>query len=455
MPRTLPSNIVIPVETLNREFDGKLLLALCALERGLAPIIGGRTELHRRAGELPNSIYVSKGIRVGNRVMLSLLQKLGHVIVALEEEGLVRFPDEAYLMMLDPATFNRASILYAWGHDNAELWRRFPDYRDTPIVEAGNPRMDMLRPEVRGFYASDVAALHRRYGRFVLFNSNFSFVNHFIPGHQRFRVAGKAEADKSHAIRSGIYQHKSILFDQFRQLMPRLSAAVRPHNLVIRPHPSENAQTWVDATQGLPNVHVVHEGPVVPWLMAATALVHNSCTSGIEAAILGTPALSFRPVRSNEYDPELPNLVSEEFDTAEGLCIAVQEAFDRNADDARLSDRHRALLSPHIAALDGALSCERILDSIAQYRTRIEGGAMPGPLQRLQGRIGVLARNARRFATTRSKGKSNARYTAHKFPGLDDGFVNSRIERLQTVLARFQGMRARLIMPDIFAIERV
>jgi surface carbohydrate biosynthesis protein len=454
MPRTLPRNIVIPVETLNREFDGKLLLALCALERGFTPIIGGRTELHRRAAELPNSIYVSKGIRVGNRVILSLFEKLGHIIVALEEEGLVRFPDEAYLMMLDPATFNRASILYAWGHDNAELWRRFPGYRDTPIIEAGNPRMDMLRPEVRGFYAEDVAALRRRYGRFVLFNSNFSFVNHFIPGYQRFRVAGEAEAGRSVAIKSGIYRHKSLLFDRFRELMPRLSAAVRPHNLVIRPHPSENAKAWVDATQGLPNVHVIHEGPVVPWLMAATALIHNSCTSGIEASILGTPALSYRPVRSEEFDPALPNLVSEEFDTAEGLCAAAQEAFNRNADDAHISEANRALLAPHIAALDGAFCCERILDAIAENRARIEARPLPTRLLRLHGQVGVLARNVRRFATTRTKGKSNARYTAHKFPGLDDEYVNSRIERFQAVLARFQGMRARPIRPDIFAIER-
>jgi surface carbohydrate biosynthesis protein len=454
MQRALPEYLVIPVETLNREFDGKLLLALCAAERGMKPILGGRTAIHRHAAALPPSIYVSKGIRVGNRVMLSLLQKLGHLIVALEEEGLVRLSDEAYLMMLDPMTFNRAAILYAWGHDNAEIWRRFRDYRDTPIVEAGNPRMDMLRPEVRSFYRPEVTDLHRRYGRFVLFNSNFSFVNHFIPGFQRFRVARRTATDKSDAIKGGIYQHKATLFEHFCRLIPQLSAAVRPHNLVIRPHPSENLQTWKDVAQGLPNVHVIHEGPVVPWLMAASALVHNTCTSGIEAAILGTPALSFRPVRSAEFDPPLPNLVSEEFDTAEELCAAAQQVLEHRNNDPHLSAENRRHLEHHMAALDGALSCERILAAIDENRDRLEAWPMPGIIESLSGHIGVLARNARRAATTRMKGRSSATYTAHKFPGLEAALVNERMARFRAVLGRFQDIEARMVRPDIFTLER-
>jgi hypothetical protein len=180
----------------------------CAHERGFADH-GGR----------PKSIAASPNCRrrfmsarafVSGTASSALFQKLG-IDRRARRRRLVRFPDEAYFMMLDPKTFNRAAILYAWGHDNAELWRRFPEYRDTPIVEAGNPRMDMLRPELRDFYATDVADLHRRFGRFVLFNSNFSVVNHFIPGFQRFRVAGHAEPNKSDEIKTGISSQGSLV----------------------------------------------------------------------------------------------------------------------------------------------------------------------------------------------------------------------------------------------------
>ena len=454
MARPFPEHLVIPVETLNREFDGKLLLALCAAERGFRPIFGGRTSLHRRASSLPTSIYVSKGIRVGNRAMLSLLQRMGHVIVALEEEGLIRHSDEAYLMMLDPSTFNRATLLYAWGHDNAELWRRFRDYRDTPIIEAGNPRMDLLRPEIRNFYRDDVKALHERFGKFVLFNSNFSFVNHFIPGLQRFRVAEQAPSDRSDAIKAGIKQHKAAVFESFIALLPKLSAAVAPHGLVVRPHPSENAQTWKDVTAGLPNVHVIHEGPVVPWLMAASALIHNSCTSGIEAAILGTPALSYRAVRSNEFDPELPNVVSSQYTDPESLCAAARAALDGSHRDRDLTGINRAHLEPHITALDGKLSCEIILDALVDNRDRIEAVPIPSSRERLEGHIGLVAQNARRVIKTRMKGRSSATYSAHKFPPLEHAFVVDRINRFKALLGRFEGLQARRWGPDIFTIER-
>ena len=69
MTTAVPDTLLLPVETLNREFDGKLLLALCAAERGLKPIIGGRTAIHDRLPALPRSIYLSKGVRSGSRPM--------------------------------------------------------------------------------------------------------------------------------------------------------------------------------------------------------------------------------------------------------------------------------------------------------------------------------------------------------------------------------------------------
>ncbi|MEX0808000.1 MAG: surface carbohydrate biosynthesis protein [Dongiaceae bacterium] len=454
MSRIPPETLVIPVETLNREFDGKLLLALAAAERGYRAIVGGRTRLHRHLTDLPPSIYLSKGIRTGNRVILSLLEKLGHTVVALEEEGLVRFSDEAYLMMLDVETFNRAQMLFAWGHDNAEVWRRFGGYRGTPIIEAGNPRMDMLRPEVRNFYTDDVAAIRQRYGRFALFNSNFSFVNHFIPGHIRFRIPANARSERYDQMRSGVYQHKKALFDSFCALIPSLSKAVQPHNLVIRPHPSENRQTWRDVAAGLPNVHVVYEGTVVPWLLAADVLVHNSCTSGVEAAILGTPALSYRPVWSAEFDPPLPNDVSSEFDDAAALGDAAQAILARNSAERSLSPANYERLSHHVAALDGKLSCDRILDALVEQQDRFASMPAPGLLDRAIGHAGVAARNARRAITTRMMGRSSATYTAYKFPGLDEAYVATRIERFCTLLGRFDGIGVRRLRDDIFLLER-
>ena len=41
----------------------------------------------------------------------------------------------------------------------------------------GNPRFDLLRPELRGLYDDEVAKLRTRFGRFILINGNFANVN--------------------------------------------------------------------------------------------------------------------------------------------------------------------------------------------------------------------------------------------------------------------------------------
>lgn len=451
MPRSTPEHLIIPVETLNREFDGKLLLAMLAAERGYRPIIGGRTLIHSRLHDLPRSLYLAKDVRPSSRLIFSIIEKLGHVIVALDEEALVRFPDETFLTKLDNDTFNRARLLYAWGRSNAEVWRKFKGYRGTPILETGNPRFDMLRPEMRGYYDPMVAALRARYGRFTLLSSNFGVVNHFIPGHGPDRVTHDVPHELAKRAWDGFQVHKLVLFGHFQTLVPKLAAALAPNRLVIRPHPSENPDVWLETARGLDNVSVIHEGPIAPWLTAASALVHNGCTSAVEASLLGTPAFAFRPVRSNDHDLAFPNSLSTEAATAEDFISRVVAAAEPGG--RRVLD-NEPVLAAHVDGRDHALACERILDSLKTHCDVIAAASERTWPQRLKGLAHLHGRNAARAVRTRRRtSKSSAEYTRHKFPGIALEEVNRRIKRFAEVTGRFAGIEARELRPSIFAIE--
>lgn len=450
MTRQIPRNFLIPVETLNRELDGKLLLALYALARGWRPIIGGRTIINSQLPDLPQSVMLGKGVRVGNKLVFWMAEQLGHIIVALDEESLVRLNDEALYMMFDAATFNRPRILYAWGHDNAQMWRVFKAYAGAPIVESGNPRLDMLRPEYKGFYEDEAARIRKRYGRHVLFSSNFSFVNHYIPDHTRFRVTGDAPSERSGELLTGIKAHKQAIYEAFIKLIPELARAIAPANLVIRPHPSENPATWSAAAQGLANVHVVHEGPIAPWLMAASALIQNGCTSAVEASILGTPAISYRPVKSAEFDPSLPFAVSTEAATPAELISGVQDAFDGRW---RFPQSGYAELANCIASLEGPFACERILDAMEAHRVCLESAPAPSLPRRMLGLTVHAQRALRRAVVTRLQGKSNAAYSAHKFPGLDEEVLAAKIAKLRELNPKLPAARVVKLRESIFALE--
>jgi surface carbohydrate biosynthesis protein len=449
----MPSrSLLLPVETLNREFDGKLLLALHATERGWRTTIGKRSTLHDNASMFPHSIYFSKDFRAGNRSMFRILAGLGDIIVGLDEEGLVDFSDEFRLMKMEPEVLGYLRVAFAWGENDARIDRLARGMADKPVVVTGNPRVDMLRPELSPYFASEVAGIRERYGHFVLFNTNFSVVNHFISDHTRFKVADWVAEEKATEMKSGMLAHKARLLDSFLKLIPELSRALAPYPLVIRPHPSENRQTWIDVTEGLENVHVVHEGNVVAWLTAADVLIHNGCTSAVEASVLGTPALSYRPVQQPGWDLDLPNGLSLEFEAPEDLIAAAVDFVSKHRESRhRLDPERQAFLERHLAALTGPLACERLMDEIEKCHAAREPSA--GPIGNLVARARLaVRRTSRRIRKRSATAKGNPGYLRHKFPGISVAEANERIERLGAALGRFQGYRAEEIMPDLFRI---
>ena len=266
----MPSrSLLLPVETLNREFDGKLLLALHAVERGWQATVGKRSTLHDSLQRFPRSIYLSKDIRFGNEAVFRILAGLGHTIVGLDEEGLVNASDEMLLLKMEPKVLARLGAAFAWGENDARVYRLADNLAQMPVVVTGNPRIDLLRPELAGYFSGEVAKIRAKYSPFALLNTNFAMVNHFIADLTRFNVADWVAEDKAQAMKSGLLGHKARLLEAFLELLPGLARQLHPCPLVIRPHPSENRQTWIDAARGLDNVQVVHEGSIVAWLAAA------------------------------------------------------------------------------------------------------------------------------------------------------------------------------------------
>src|SRR3546814_20627908 len=63
--------------------------------------------------------------------------RIGHKVMAWDEEGLVDKAPEMYRRRkLSPATLARPDMLFAWGEDNADIWRGSNGYRGQPIVRS-------------------------------------------------------------------------------------------------------------------------------------------------------------------------------------------------------------------------------------------------------------------------------------------------------------------------------
>jgi surface carbohydrate biosynthesis protein len=449
-----PKSLLLPVETRAREFDGKLLLALHAADRGWQVVLGERHALHYALPQFPRSIYFSKGFRSGNRAMFPVIAGYGHRIVALDEEALLRFSDDIFRLKMDPVVLGCLDMVFSWGDNDAELYRHIPAMRGIRIENTGNPRFDIMRPDLRSYFGAAIDDLRRRFGRFALLNSNFAIANHFNPDQTRFKVARDTDADVLAILKGDAVEHKRALLNAFLAALPRLAAAAEPYTLIVRPHPSENIATWQEAARGLANVHVLHEGSVIPWLAAADVLLHNGCTSAVEATVVGTPALTFRPVRSDKFDHFLANAVSRECNDVAALAGEMRKVLAGQIDASDQGEwrERRLLLARHVANLEGPLACERVLDALDDFwrQARPPAKAAHDPLL-ARWRHAAMRRRHRKLRGEGVAGRKAA-YTLHKFPPISEAEVQDRARRFGAALSRFADIEVREIGKNMFSV---
>jgi len=387
--------------------------------------------------------------------------------VAWDEEALVHLPPETFFSRrISPAGIKQVSHLFAWGQDNADLWRQYPNLSSkTPIHTTGNPRGDMLRPEMRSFYAKEIKALCKAYGDFILINTNFNHVNAFYPHQNLFMPPerrgeaprfGKAARGMSWEFAEGLRAHKQALFDEFKKLIPALAGAFPDWTIVVRPHPTENQEAYCKIAAKCKRVRVTNEGSVVPWLLATKVLVHNGCTTGVEAYVMRVPAITYRASINEYYDNgfyRLPNLLSYRCFNFEELRLTIEKiiAGELVAADG---DERQLNIDRYLSAQDGALACERIVDVLEKMVEGRSGSPQPDVLDRLEGWSVANGRRLVKWLLSYLPNSHNRpEFQRHRFPGISLDALNEKIERIQQILGKNNKLKVEQLSDVLFRIS--
>jgi len=459
--------LLMPVENQVRELDARLLLACVAARRGLTSIIGPKRDIESRIASFPRGIFLSKSLRVAKRKTFPLARKLGHEIVSWDEEALVHLPPETYFTRRLPRKgLEHVSHLFAWGEDNAELWRQYPKLpAGMPIHVTGNPRGDLLRPEMQAFYDEDSEKIRNTYGDFILINTNFNHVNAFYPEQNLFQPVkeqgeearfGQAARGMTREYAEGLRDHKQAIFEQFQKMIPDLEKAFPDDNIVVRPHPTENQEIYHRIAAQCKRVRVTNEGNVVPWLMAARVLLHNGCTTGVEAYAMGVPSISYRATVNDDYDLgfyRLSNGLSHQcFDFTE-LQHTLKEILAGELGCGN-TDQKNALIDHHLAALSGPLACERIVDVLLKIADDLSKLPKPPLRDRLKGWFQANHRRMRQHTKSYLPGSPKSpEFLRHRYPVISAGEVGARLARFQQVLGDAGQLSVEQIYDNFFRIS--
>ncbi|MDH3347085.1 MAG: hypothetical protein OEM02_03150 [Desulfobulbaceae bacterium] len=435
--------IYLPVEIKAREFHGKLLFALFAAEAGYDVIIGKQKEVRDKLPGMPPGIYVDKSTARSKEKWFTRFRRLGNKLVAWDEEGLVIQEEQYIKSRFSEKSFDHLEKFFAWGPTQAEVICKEYVPAEEKTVLAGNPRFDMLRPEVRGFYAAGAQRLRVEHGRIILFNTNFGFFNHFRGKEKAKEIFMKSSTHKGEQFIVDWIDYQEDLFKYFTEMIPWLSDSFPDHSIIVRPHPSESIEGWEKEVGGFSNVKVIQQGSVLEWISAADLMIHSNCTTGIEAFLLGVPSIAYRPVLSEKYETKFPNDVSTNIYSLVELQKVINDIIIQgNTNKYTESDVLKQTASRYISNIDGPLSCETIIEHI--------NGIMP-PCLSLGGRVvrwgqilfDRLNQIRQRYVKNRKNHIDHVKYDEQKFPHLRREEVDECLHTYQNVLQRFSKVQVQ------------
>ena len=326
-------NILLPIETINRELDFKLVLAGYLSGQGHQIYIGQHDFLMRLVPLLNNGgIYIGKNIfnadaseEKGEKYYF--LKKNKFDIIYLNEEGAVFFKGEESMIerlekLYNLNFFDENDHVCVWGNLQQKLEKR----RSTKVEIhcTGHPRFDLCKKEWHSLYETKVDKIKKTYNNFILINGNFSAAN---PGngieHYFNEEKMKDEKVRLENISTFAYQSGQLL--SMVKLTHHLASAFPELNFIYRPHPSEDHNYYKILFAGAKNIHVKHDGNVINWILASKLLIHDGCTTAIEATLAGVPVVNYKLNFDVTRDIWFPNQMGEQIDNFDKIISYIKK----------------------------------------------------------------------------------------------------------------------------------
>jgi len=452
-------NILFPIEITNREIDFRLMLAgVCACPE-YRIWVGSMATIYKLVQSNQGGLYIGKHILRGRfphaaQERYQTLKQNNFQYIHLDEEGAVHHggPEQwkhIFAYTLDPRILAADDKVCTWGDWQRDFYR---GYEPAPacvenIQTTGHPRFDLYKEPYREYFAAGARALKERFGDYVLMNTNFSFVNKPRGSDNAFSARfgyDPADPEKRYT-QVKRWAHLSQILSCFVKLAMRLSREFPELNVVIRPHPSEDVSFYNMIFAEVPNVHIVHEGSVGPWILGARCLIHDGCTTALEAHFAGTPILNYKPFVDEANDKFLPNLFGRKCFDEDSAVQYMQEVLADQVGTGSLPPEDLTALS---------LLYNFQHDSWAALSNAIHDSAQsvaPGELSVSQATKTSLSRRLKAKLGKRGRISNIKNGKLPEFYGFEPFHIEKRMEAVRTLLNK--SLECRLYSAELISIE--
>jgi hypothetical protein len=207
----------------------------------------------------------------------------------------------------------------------------------------------------------------------VLFTTSFGNANHALGAYgQKNLLRGASNIEKLGKEYEKIMNDNAdarrelaaLMIVVYKDILLSLARKLPHIKIVLRPHPSEDIESWRRIVSGWENIEIAPGGATTDWIVGAKCVVQYGSTVAIESAMLRVPVVTCVPPLPDHLkhlNLEYPEMVSEVThgveETVELISGIVSGAYSPNAVDL-------SVLCDITNSDQGFYSANRILDTL-------------------------------------------------------------------------------------------
>lgn len=300
--------VVLIVDHPLRDLGGSVLIATELARQGVRTILAPMAFQQEAVfGSAPDLVLVNY-IRNNNAEFIQKMFKAGIKVSLLDTEGGFYGDLSKYTKILcqTDGILEKLESIFAWGHKMHDYWVHTIGLNPQQIKLTGVARFDLYHPTwLNKVQFKMTETYYNPSKKALLFNTKVALANPQFQTLEKEKSLYKQLGFSDEEVEQ-IYSLGTGFINQFTELVRKTAQKFENETIILRPHPHENLQTYSSRLQDLRNVHVNRSQDLLSWLPTTKAIIHRHCTTAIEGALAGIPAISpqWVPTSSNLPDGE-------------------------------------------------------------------------------------------------------------------------------------------------------
>ncbi len=307
---TKKKTIYIPIEIKVREFIPRILFGIKAALKNYRIYIGSKKEIFKFISKKKNKggVFFYKGGIDQN--LKKLIRDKCNLYFLMDEEIVPNMQNykkkmsrsDFFLYLIKSRLMSTIPDRYYSANKQINIYAKKLFKKNKNRCKAiGNIKIDGWRKENLNIYSDQVQEIKKRYKKFVIFNSDFRYIQNNFEFEDNFdkNIYKKLKFSKKFISKEldeikDFAKFKNKNFKFLIEKLGQINFEDYDIKFLIRPHPTENISIWKKETSHLKNVVVCPPlDDVVPYIIASEGVMHNGCTTSNASIALNKPTAYF------------------------------------------------------------------------------------------------------------------------------------------------------------------